>query len=65
MRGWTVRKDESKRREYKAKVLENNTLQIQCKAEVIKHEDGKQDVIIHAPALKIIQKFKDNLKDEK
>lgn len=41
--------------EFKAKIVDNKVLKIQCHTEIIKHKDGRQDVIIHAPALSTIR----------
>lgn len=42
--------------EFKAKIIDGK-LNIKCRTETIKHPDGRQDVIVHAPALSIMSAF--------
>ncbi len=45
--------------EFKVKVVEKDgkkVIHVQARTEIIKHPDGRQDVIVHAPSLSLIAK---------
>ncbi len=49
----------TKPEEFKIKVVEKDGkrhIQVQARCETIKHADGSQDVIVHAPSLSLLAK---------
>ena len=47
---------------YKAMVLENGGISIECRSEEIIGPDGSKSVVVHAPSLSVVQKFLSGLK---
>ena len=47
---------------FKARVLDDGSISIECRSEEIIGPDGSRSVVIHAPSLSVVQNFLSGLK---